>query len=230
MAPSRLSKPGYKILGGIGLVLFVWLGLPPIARRMEFFRLSKVEVRGLRNMRAADIVAQLPIRAGMSLYDPLDSIELAADSIPGVRDASLSRRWPGTLVVTVQEADAVGLVMRGGRLQLMSDRGRVLRFDPTVAAPDLPLVREPDSLVGGFLERLRSSDPTFFGRVNNAWRNGDDVVVSMDGQRYWFRPDAPAEVIRAVTVVAQDLASKNRQWAELDARFDDQVVVRWEAS
>ncbi len=230
MAPSRLSKPGYKILGGIGLVLFIWLGLPPIARKLEFFQLSKVEVRGLRNMRAADIVEQLPIRTGMSLYDPLDSIELAADSIPGVQDAAVSRRWPGTLVVTIQEADAVGLVMRGGRLQLMSDRGRVLRFDPTVAAPDLPLVREADSLVGGFLGRLRLSDPTFFGRVNSAWRNGDDVVLSMDGQRYWFRPDAPAEVIRAVTVVAQDLANKNRKWAELDARFDDQVVVRWEVS
>jgi cell division protein FtsQ len=230
MAPSRLSKPGYKILGGIALLAFAWFGLPGIARRLEFFRLEKVDVRGLRNMRAADIVKQLPIRKGMSLYDPLDSIALAADSIPGVQAASVGRRWPGTLVVTVTEAEPVGLVMRGGKLQLMSDRGQVLRFDPTVAAPDLPVVREADSLVAGFLDRLRLSDPTFFGRVNSAWRVADDVVLSVDGQRYWFRPDAPAEVIRAVTVVAQDLASKNRKWAELDARFDDQVVVRWEVS
>lgn len=230
MAPSRLSKPGYKILGGVALVAFVWLGLPRIARRMDFFRVQKVDVRGLRNMRAADIVRQLPIRTGMSLYDPLDSIALAADSIPGVQQASVGRRWPGTMVITVTEADPVGLVMKGGKLQLVSDRGRVLRFDPTVAAPDLPLVREADSLVAGFLDHLRTADPTFFGRVNSAWRVADDVVLSVDGQRYWFRPDAPAEVIRAVTVVAQDLASKNRKWAELDARFDDQVVVRWVAS
>jgi cell division septal protein FtsQ len=230
MAPSRLNKPGWKVLGAIALVAFVWFGMPALARRMAFFDLQKVDVRGLRNMRAADIVKALPIREGMSLYDPIDAIELAADSIPGVQDATVSRRWPGTLVVTVKEADPVGLVMRNGKLQLVSDRGRVLRFDPTVAAPDLPLVREADSLVAGFLSHLRASDPTFFATVNSAWRAGDDVVLSVDGQRYWFRPDAPAEVIRAVTIVAQDLAKKERRWAELDARFVDQVVVRWEGA
>lgn len=230
MAPSRLSKPGWKILGAIALGSFLWFGLPALARRMTFFELRKVDVRGLRNMRAAEIVRALPIDSGRSLYDPLDSIQLAADSIPGVQEARVSRRWPGTLVVTIKEAEPVGLVMRNGKLHLVSDRGRVLRFDPTVAAPDLPLVREADSLVAGFLSHLRAADPTFFGTVNSAWRSGDDVVLSVDGKRYWFRPDAPAEVIRAVTVVAQDLAKKERRWAELDARFVDQVVVRWEGA
>jgi hypothetical protein len=30
--------------------------------------------------------------------------------------------------------------------------------------------------------------------------------------------------------VAQDLEKKGRRWAELDARFAGQIVVRWEAA
>jgi len=120
--------------------------------------------------------------------------------------------------------------MRQGKLQLVSVTGKVLGFDPTVAAPDLPLVREADSLVTKFLAHAKDADPTFFGRVVSAWRSGDDVVLSVDTQRYWFRPDAPAEVIRAVMAVAQDLEKQGRRWAELDARFAGQVVVRWVAA
>lgn len=230
MAPSRLSKPGYKIVGAVLLIGAVWFGLPRWMRGMDFFRLRRVEVRGLRNLTAAEVIKQLPIRPGMSLYDNLDSIRVVAESLPGLEEAAVSRRLPGTLVVTVKESDPVALVMRHGTLALVSNRGTVLRFDPTVSAPDLPVIREADSLVAGFLEHLREADPTFFSGVSAGWRSGDDVVLSVDGQRYWFRPDAPAEVIRAVTIVAQDLAKKGRKWAELDARFAGQVIVRWEAA
>jgi hypothetical protein len=124
----------------------------------------------------------------------------------------------------------VALVMRQGRLQLVSEQGEVLNFDPTVSAPDLPVIREADSLVTRLLARVRETDATFFGRIVAGWRVGDDVVVSVDGQRYLFRPDAGAEVIRAVMAVEQDLEKNGRRWAELDARFAGQVVVRGQAA
>jgi hypothetical protein len=229
MAPSRLSKPGYKILAGIALVVGLWLFLPRLMTGMTFFRVSRVEVRGIRNARADEVVKALPVPARMSIFDKLDPIEAAADSLPGFERVSVGRRLPGTLVVTLREADPVALVMRRGKLTLVSELGEVLPFDPTVEAPDLPVIREADSLVTALLARVRDADPTFFASVASGWRSGDDVMLEVDGQRYLFRPDAPAEVIRAVTVVAQDLARtrKNRRWAELDARFAGQIVVRW---
>jgi cell division septal protein FtsQ len=229
MAQSRLSKPGWKILGGLLLVLLLWFGGPGLLRRLAFFRVSKVEVRGLRNLRADEIVKALPVPARMSIFDDLAPIERAADSIKGLETVRLGRRLPGTLVVTVHEAEPVALVMRRGRLALVSEGGVVLTFDPTVGAPDLPVIREADSLVTGLLARVRDADATFFASVTEGWRSGDDVVLGVDGQRYLFRPDAPAEVIRAVMAVAQDLAKtrKGRRWAELDGRFAGQVVVRW---
>lgn len=230
MAASRLSRPGWKLLGGLALAAALILALPRLLGGAEFFRVRRVEVRGLRNMRAEEIVKRLPVRAGQSIFAGLDAVRRAADSIPGVSGVRVGRRLPGTVVITIEESPAVALVMRGGILKLVGAGGRVLPFDPTVSAPDLPLIREADSVVTKFLVHAREADPTFFGRVVSAWRAGDDVVLTVDTQRYWFRPDAPAEVIRAVMAVAQDLEKKGRRWAELDARFAGQVVVRWEAA
>jgi POTRA domain, FtsQ-type len=232
VAQSRLSKPGWKVLGGLLLALGLWFGGPRVLRDLDFFRVARVEVRGLRNLRPDAIVRALPVPAGMSIFDDLEPIQRAVDSFPGLESVSVGRRLPGTLVVTVREAEPVALVMRRGRLELVSEAGTVLPFDPTVAAPDLPVIREADSLVARLLARVRDADATFFAGVTSAWRSGDDVVLGVEGQRYLFRPDAPAEVIRAVMAVAQDLAKtkKGRRWAELDGRFAGQVVVRWGAA
>jgi cell division septal protein FtsQ len=230
VAQSRLTRPGWLLLGGAGLVLLLFVGLPRAMRKMDFFRVSKIEIRGLANLRAEDVARVLPIPAGMSLLDDLDGVQRAADSIPGLADVVVSRRLPGTLVVTLREAPPIALVMRKDRLWLLGEDARVLPFDPTVSAPDLPIVRAADSVVTRLLARVRDTDATLFSKVVAGWRAGDDVVLAVDGQRYWFRPDAPAEVIRAVTLVAQDLEKKGRRYAELDARFAGQVVVRWEAA
>ena len=230
MAQSRLTKPGWLILGGVGVVLLLFVGLPRTMRRMDFFRVSKIDVRGLTNLRAEDVARVLPVPPGMSLLDDLDGVQHAADSIPGLADVVVSRRLPGTLVVTVREAPPIALVMRKDRLWLVGEDARVLPFDPTVSAPDLPIVRAADSVVTRLLARVRDADVTLFSKVVAGWRVGDDVVLAVDGQRYWFRPDAPAEVIRAVTFVAQDLEKQGRRYAELDARFAGQVVVRWVAA
>ena len=225
-----MTRPGWLILGGGGLVLLLFVGLPRAMRKMDFFRVSRVDVRGLTNLRAEDIARVLPIPPRMSLLDDLAGVQRAADSIPGLADVVVSRRLPGTLVVTVREAPPIALVMRKGRLCLLGEDARVLPFDPTVSAPDLPIVREADSVVTRLLARVRDADVTLFSKVISGWRAGDDVVLAVDGQRYWFRPDAPAEVIRAVTLVAQDLEKRGRRYAELDARFGGQVVVRWGAA
>jgi cell division septal protein FtsQ len=232
VAPSRLSKPGWKILGGLGLGALLWFGVPALVGGMDFFVVRKVEVRGQRYLPAATIVQALPLGGRRSIFAGLDSIEAAGDTIPGLGAFRVSRRLPGTLVVTVREAEPIALVMRGGKLRLVAEGGEVLPFDPTLAAPDLPLAAQADSLVTGLLARVRDADATLFAKVVSASRSGDDVVLTVDGKRYWFRPNAPAEVIRAVTAVTQDLEKhrQDRRWTELDARFGGQVVVRWGAA
>jgi hypothetical protein len=109
---------------------------------------------------------------------------------------------------------------------LVDERGRTLPFDPAVSAPDLPIMSRPDSEVAGVLARVREVDPGLFTRVISASKHQKDVVLQVDSQRYWFRPNASAEAILAVTAVAADLALKKWDYAELDGRFADQVIVR----
>jgi hypothetical protein len=52
------------------------------------------------------------------------------------------------------------------------------------------------------------------------------VVLELESRRVLLRRDAGPEDIRAVVLVAQDLAARRRPYAELDARYADQVVVR----
>jgi hypothetical protein len=226
MAKSRLSRPGWKLLGGLVLVVIVWTGVPRLFKGSAFFRIRRIEVRGARNLNPEIVVRGLPIRAGQSVFDDLGPVRRTLDSLGGLESYTVGRRLPGTIVITVREAEPVALVMRGGRLRLVGEAATVLPFDPAISAPDLPLVEEADSLVTGLLARVRDTDATFYGRIVSAWRNGDAVVVAVDGQRFWFRPDAGAEVIRAVLTVEQDLEKNGRPWAELDARFAGQVVVR----
>jgi hypothetical protein len=230
VASSRLSRPGWKLAAAALVAALLWIAVPRLLRGLEFFRVRRIEVRGAKNMRAGDIARALPIEEGQSLFDDLGPIRAAADSIGGLEEVEVSRRLPGTIVISVRETEPVALVMRRGRLQLVGERGEVLPFDPTVSGPDLPVLREADSLVAGFLARVRATDATFYARIVSTWRSGDAVVVALDGQRYWFRPDAGAEVIRAVLAVEQDLERTGRHWAELDARFAGQIVVRGEVT
>jgi cell division septal protein FtsQ len=227
---ERRLKPGWKILGALLLGVVLWLALPPLLGGLEFFRIRQVEVRGLKNLEASTVVNALKLRSQASVFDQVGPLQRRVQAMPGVVHADVSRMPPGTLRVTVEEAVPVALVPSSNRLKAVDATGKVLPFDATVGAEDLPLIRQPDSLVTRFLARLQDVDATLYGRVVSGWRVQKDVVIQVDNQRYWFRPDATAEDIRAVTAVAQDLARKGRSFAELDGRFAGYVVVRWKAA
>ena len=224
---ERRVKPGWYALGGVVALVALWLGMPRLLRHMDFFRVRRVEVAGLRYLAADSLLSGLALPARLSLFDDWDPITRRAAQLPGTEDARVVRRWPGTLRLEVQEAEPVALIPGRGRLVAVDARGRRLPMDPANGAPDLPVLRANDSLVTRLLAKVRDIDAALFARVVGAWRVRDDVVLDVGETRYWFRPDAPAEVIRGVLAVSQDLGRKGRRYAELDGRFAGQVVVRW---
>ncbi|MEO8200794.1 MAG: cell division protein FtsQ/DivIB, partial [Gemmatimonadota bacterium] len=127
-------------------------------------------------------------------------------------------------------ASPVAITAGNGAMALVDDHGRALPFDPSVSAPDLPVMAKPDSAVAQVLALVRAVDPSLFARISSAWRNHKDVVLQVDSRRYWFRANPSAEAILAVIAVAADLDRKGRDYMELDGRFEGQVVVRWKAA
>jgi cell division septal protein FtsQ len=225
VARGRL-KLGWKILGGLGLGLALWFGLPRTLRGLDFFRVRRVEIAGLQYLDPANVVGALKLSPTASVFDDPAPLARRVLGMRGVTAVEIGRRLPGTLRVELTEALPVALASRGEGLVLLDARGRVLPYDPLRSAPDLPYAAYGDAVVTGVLARVRDFAPDLFARIGSAWRVGPDVVLEVGGRRLWFGAQVSAEDIRAVMAVEQALARSGRPYQELDGRFAGQVIVR----
>jgi cell division protein FtsQ len=218
-------KRAWGLAGGVALAALLAAVAPPLLRKLEFFRVRRVEVLGARYLTGGDVLEALALTPTASLFDRLGPAAERVATVAGVRQARISRRWPGTLVVHVEEREPVALVPGDGGLVLVDGDGTILPFDPTRRPADLP-VASADSLVARLLARLREVEPELYGRVASARRAREAVVLEAGAERYLVRAEATADELRALAAVAADLARKGRTWRELDARFADRILVR----
>lgn len=226
MAGRRLTPRWRAAAYAAGALIITFLS-PYLLRRLDFFRVRRVEISGLHYLEAAKVVAALELPRTASIFDDPDPLARRVRSVPGVVAAEVGRRAPGTLRVILRETAPVALTPRADRLAMIDARGEVLPYDPLASSPDLPVLIGGGATVAGALARVRDYDPGFFARIDAAWRVGPDVVFEVAGRWFWFGPQLTAEDIRAVTAVEQTLARQGRRFEELDGRFTGQVIVRW---
>jgi cell division septal protein FtsQ len=218
---------GLQVLGALLTVGLAWLGAPKVLHRLDFFRVRRVEIAGLQYLAPAKVIAALELGSEASVFDDLSGAGGRVRVLPGVASAVVRRRLPGTLEIDLVEAVPVALAPRIGGMALLDSSGKILPFDPAASAPDLPVAASADARVARVLASVQEHDPVLFARVRTAWRVRDDVLLDVDGRRFWFGPAVTAEDIRAVMAVAQDLARQGRKYHELDGRYAGQVIVRW---
>jgi cell division septal protein FtsQ len=203
-----------------------WWG-PRALRPLVFFRVRSVEVRGARYVAPSDIVRRLRVDTTVSLWDGLGPLAARVVAIPGIRAAEVSRRLPGTLVVSVTEAVPVALVPARGGMQPYDARGVPLAFDPTRVDLDLPVVTRADRRVLRLLDDVRLRAPALFAHISAVRiETGGDVVIETPAFSVRAGPDADAARIAQAVPVAADLARRRIPVLELDVRFRDQVVAR----
>ncbi len=228
---GRSSGPtlrlGLQVLVALLTVGLVWLGAPKVLHRLDFFRIRRVEIDGLQYLPPSKVVAALQLGSEASVFDDLVAAGDRVRALPGVASAAVTRRLPGTIEIELVEVVPVALAPRTGGMALLDSSGQVLPFDPAASAPDLPVAASVDARVARVLASVQEHDPVLFARVRTAWRVGDDVLLDVDGRRFWFGPAVTAEDIRAVVAVARDLARQGRTYHELDGRYAGQVIVRW---
>jgi len=235
----RLPRVSWRVLAWAGaamIVMVLWMTAPLGLRRLRFFRVRQVEIVGIRYLDADQVLAALRLSPTASVFDETEPLAERLRGLDGIADASVIRRPPGSLEVIVREIEPVALVMgERGALAPVDADGRQLPFD--LAGLDLPVVRSSagDSSVVGLLARVQAVDPALFQTIDAARRTETtrgDVLLELGGgaHRVLLNRDAGPEVIEAVVLVARDLAAKARPYAELDARFAGQVVVRRRSS
>lgn len=213
------------MVASVTLIGALAVGTGLIVTRSPFFRIRAIEVVGLRYIDEPELIARLGLTTRSHILVKLAPIEAKVGAIPGVRAVRVSRRWPATLRVDIEEAVPVALVQAGTGLVMLDDGGRVLPFDPTKLSASLPLA-DRDAALAGLLARLTVADPLWYARVERASVERGDAILDTGDQRIRLRTDAGPDVLRQLISVRQFLAEDGIVWRELDARFAGRVFVR----
>ena len=203
-----------------------WL-LPPVLRRMAFFRVRHVDVRGYRFSRPADVVARLKIDTMFSVWNDLEPLEQRLRIDPQIADARISRRLPSTLVVKLVENDPVAFVPTSTGFRAYDGRGRALPLDPSRTPVDLPIVARADTLLLRLLGEIKTAHPGLFARVSELRRNGrDELVMELVTVPVRMMNDVSVDRLAQISLVERDLERRRARVSELDLRFRDQVIAR----
>jgi cell division septal protein FtsQ len=213
--------------GAAMLVMIGWTAAPLALRRLTFFRVRQVELVGIRYLDADQVLAALRLSPRASVFDDTHMLVDRLRGLVGIAEVAVVRRPPGSLKVIVREVEPVALVANArGALTVVDGDGRTLPFE--LVSLDLPVVQAADSSVVDVLARVQVFDPALFQAIDAARRidTDQDVVLELGNRRVLLARDAGPEVIQAVVLVARDLEARKRSYAELDARFAGQVVVR----
>ena len=200
----------------------------PILSRMDFFRVRHVEVRDARFTAPADIRKRLAIDTTFSIWNDLEPLRRRVAEHRQLSRVRIARRFPSTLVVSVEEYQPVALVPARNGLQAYDATGRALPLDPSRTPVDVPLVTRPDTSLLRFLGQLQVVNRDLFARVNEVRRTGrDELLLDLVTVSVRLRPDIGVERLAQVSSVEAALAGRPSRPRELDLRFRDQVIARF---
>lgn len=194
------------------------------------FRLGSLKIVGATPMAAADIARV----SGLVKDQPIASIDLdlLRDRIKTagwVEDASVSRLWPGTIVVRVKQRTPAAVWQSNGVMRVVDRTGRVIPEAAPGAFPELPL------LVGAGANTTESSVLALV-KARPRLAQHLDALVRVDERRWDLRlKDGAIIQLPAVgeeeALIQLDKLDAAQRLLELgferiDLRSSDMVVVR----
>ncbi len=223
---------------------WTWGGrVPEALAAMEAFRVTEVEIHGLRYVTRSDVLEATGVGPETSVWGDLDSWAEALRAHPLVRTVHIERRIPNGLVIWVGERVPVALVSTP-TVEPVDEEGIRLPLDPAEHRFDLPLVDAGPAPAAGSrmlpgqarelvaeVGRLMSVDTAFLQMVSEVrWGERRSIVAR------WIEPDvefllplgvSQDRLRKALNALAHAVSNTSGEVPELiDLRFADQVVVR----
>jgi cell division septal protein FtsQ len=210
---------------------------------MDTFRVQSVDVNGASLVDREEVVALLALDATSSIWNDANVWIERLERHPMIKDAEVSRRFPGGLIVSVTERRPVALAPTP-TLEPIDVDGYRLTVDPSQHRLDLPVLATDMTPANGArlvpsevralaaeVGRLMSADTAFLQRVSElGW--SDDGMLRVR----WTEPPvdfllpagAPPGRLREGLAALADAVGRRPTDPpdEIDLRFADQVVVR----
>ena len=261
-APVELEVPRqprrWRLLAFLVLLVLLapasWLARRA-ASRMEFFHLRSVAVEGTRYLKPDSVMAHLGLDTTRSVWDDTAPLETLLRAMPQIADVEISRRLPGTLVVSIRENLPVALAPSPRGLEPVDSAGVVLPIDPSHDDVDLPIANQRDKSILALLSEARAQNPMLYRRISEVSRdgksdlvlqlaplggnaghaqapaaNGDSAIATEQqvSTQLRVRTTVGVSVSRLADIfpVESDLMRRRANVAELDLRYRDQVIAR----
>lgn len=231
------------------LALAVALGgvfrrVPEALAEVEAFRLSEIRLRGERFFTQEEAVRTLALEPTASVWDDTKVLKSRLLEHPLVKDVRIYRRFPHALLIKVVEEEPVAL-FPNPTMEPVDETGHILPIDPVAHQLDLPIMAASTGsgagslsaaglrTLAGEIARLARGNPEFCARVSDyALHPGGYVTarISDPPVRLHFRPGLQSGRIQTGLRVLKDAQNRFDEGsvADLDLRFDDQVVVRFD--
>jgi hypothetical protein len=233
------------LLGTVALgATLAWGGrVPEVLAAMEAFRLTDVEIQGLRYLTRSEVLKTMGIGAKTSVWGELDTWSERLLAHPLIRTVHVERRIPSGLLISLSERVPVALVATP-TVEPVDAEGTLLPLDPAEHRLDLPLLEmdrapaqgsrllpEAGRELVGEVARLMSVDPSFLQMISEVrWGERRSLVAR------WVEPEVefllPLGVSQdrlreALNALAHAASNPSLEVPEvIDVRFADQVVVR----
>lgn len=236
-------------LAGVALVLGVIGGTPywlwqsgwlpgkiaqaenAVLRRTAVAGLSSdnIFVTGRNETVPNDVVMALNVSKDQPLlnFSPVEA-KRRLENLPWVREASVQRRFPNTIVVNLTEREPIGFLQQDRQLALVDENGTILAKDGLGRWAGLPvLIGEKAPQHAPELMKLLSAHPELYRRVK---------AMTLINQRRWnLRLDNNVDVLlpeadMAKALVRLDRAQSDSRLLEkdissVDLRLPDRMIV-----
>lgn len=190
-----IEAPPARRAGAFWIKAVLLLGLLSAAglAAVKYWPVRYVRIEGvMRQIDPAALQAALePVVEGAYLRVDLNKVEAAVRTVPWVGEVSVTRLWPETLVVRLEELSAYARCNDGS---FISEKGVRFHGDASVNAANLPLIHGPEGYEKPMLAMLKTMNAKLapLGRriavlhLSNrrAWtlRLDDGLVVAMGRQ------------------------------------------------
>jgi hypothetical protein len=215
---------------------------PSVLRRVDAFRVRRVEVRGTHFIAPHDALRQSGIDTTSNVFDDFEPARRALEEHPLIASARIQTRVPGTVRIFVEEAQPVAFVALP-ELQPVDGAGRLLPVKSGLAALDLPLIGirirphdgrvvDPQALaVIGTLDHIRRVEPALFDRISEAApERGTGIRLTLRSPQgaTAFVPADPSNMrLNELRLALADLAARGElnRLSRVDARWSGQIVV-----
>ena len=218
LAVALVALPVVAVLNG-------WVGAErwPLSRLRVTGQFERVQVEQLR-------AAVAPYARAGYFAVKLEDAQRAVEQLPWVESASVGKKWPDVLEVSVVEHVPFA---HWGEDRMLSERGRLFPRPAELADARLPHLDGPDARASDVVEVYNESQALFVSlgyRVTHvamdargSWSlvldNGTEVVLGRD--------DARARLQRFVRVLPQLLVRQARPLERADLRYTNGFTLQW---